>query len=221
MSLYQQILMIILSQSSSLLIYEISIVVSFLIHRFYFLSFVKQYLPSRPWLSFYIFIVTLLASTDLLLNALDDYLSSILRHILLVVDGILTGALLALLSLIYSSLWLMWHGLLTLMLVIISKSSHWKSIEIFNPCLTDCLLITINLLHALYVLLNGVQTYMHRLVALSGMCMSFFVILFYDDQRILSMSSPIVIIHFVQSVRNFFLDSVVICIRNRTSYWQK
>lgn len=221
MSMLNQVLSLIFSQSPSLFIYEVSIILSFLVHKLYFLSCLKETLRLRSWMHCYVLIITLLSSTNLFFIAIDDYLSSHVAHVLLILDSLFSGALVALLSLIYPSFCLIGHGLFTLVLAMLSKSSDWKSIELFDPCLTECLLITLNLLHGLYVLLNGVQTYMHRLVALSGMCMSFLIVLFQDDQQLFSMPSPIVIRHVLQSARSFFLYSVVICIRNRTSYWQK
>lgn len=202
--------------------YGLSLVLSLVVHHFFLLSFWKSSFPSRTWLSFYIVLISLLASTDLLLYASH---SPVIQNSLLIVDGLLTGTLLAVLVHLYSFAWVVCHGLVSVILLVVSVHLHWKQPEGFRPLLNDFMLISIHLLHALYCFFNGVETYMHRLVALSGMCMSFALILFQSDQQqqqqTSSMSLPVVLLHFVQPQRTFFLDSLVICVRHRTSYWQK
>ena len=213
--------MLVFLHSALFIIYGLSIVLSLVVHHFFLLSFWKSSFPSRTWLSFYIVLISLLASTDLLLYASH---SPLIQNSLLIVDGLLTGALLALLVHLYSFAWFVCHGLFSLILLVVSIHLHWKQPEGFRPLLNDFMLISIHLLHALYCFFNGVETYMHRLVALSGTCTSFALILFQSDQQqqqTSSMSLPVVLLHFVQSPRTFFLHSLVICVRHRTSYWQK
>jgi len=206
-------------QSRLFIIYFLTIFLSFIIHKFFLISLIKQYFS---YLSLYIIIISLLAINDLLLNFLYENISNNFIYILLIIDGILTGALLALIILIYSYTWCIFHLCLTMIIILISNFYHLNKLKkdfLLNNYLNNLILILINLLHIFYCFLNGLQTYMHRIIALSGMCISFYLILFQQFNIEFEISLPIVIMHFVQSIRAFFLYSVVICVRNRTSYW--
>jgi len=206
-------------ESILLIIYFLIIVISFIIHKFFLIAIIKRYFSC---LSLYIIIISLLASNDLLLNFIYENISNNFMYILVIIDGILTGSLLAFLVFIYSYLWCIFHLFLTMIIIFISNYYHLNKLKkdsLLNNSLNDLILIVINLLHILYCFLNGLQTYMHRIIALSGMCISFYIILFQEFNIEFEIPLPIVIIHFVQSIRAFFLYSVVICVRNRTSYW--
>jgi hypothetical protein len=206
-------------ESILLIIYFLIIVISFIIHKFFLIAIIKRYFSC---LSLYIIIISLLASNDLLLNFIYENISNNFMYILVIIDGILTGSLLAFLVFIYSYLWCIFHLFLTMIIIFISNYYHLNKLKkdsLLNNSLNDLILIVINLLHILYCFLNGLQTYMHRIIALSGMCISFYIILFQEFNIEFETPLPMIIIHFVQSIRAFFLYSVVICVRNRTSYW--
>ena len=199
------------------IIYSLIIFISLVVNKFFLIPLIKK---TTSYLSLYIIIISLLNITDLLLNLLYENLSDYLMYILLIIDGISTGALFALLILIYSSSWCIFHLILTAMIIIfLGNISQLKLTSLLNHFLENIILIFISFLHILYCFLNGLQTYMHRLVALSGMCISFYIMLFQEYNIEFSIPLPLVVIQIVQSIRAFFLYSVVICVRNRTSYW--
>ena len=208
-----------LFRSIPFIAYALTVAISALVHKFFLLDLLKRSVPSRRYLSIYILLISCLSSIDLTLNLTYERLPNVAMTALLIVDGLLTGALLALLTSIYSYPYSMLHGVLTLIPFAISRSYALKPMDFSHHLLTDMILILLNLLHALYAVLNGVQTYMHRLIGLSAMCLSFYVLLFQQCQRETTGPLPIVIMHFVQSIRSFFLYSLVICIRHRTSRW--
>jgi hypothetical protein len=203
-------------QSLIFIIYSSIIFISLVVNKFFLIPLIKPYFS---YLSLYIIIISFLISTDLLVNILYENISDYLMYILLIIDGVLTGTLLALLVRIYSFPWCTFHLILTVIIVLIGNSYQLKKTSLFNHFLENLILILISFLHILYCFLNGLQTYMHRLVALSGMCISFYIILFQEYNIELSIPLPVVVIQIVQSIRAFFLYSVVICVRNRTSYW--
>jgi len=202
-------------ESIPFIIYFLIIFISFIINKFVLIYLFKQYFS---YLSLYIIIISLLASNNLLLNFIYENISNNFMYIFLIIDGILTGALLAFLVLIYSYSWCIFHGFLIIIIIIISNYYHLNKLK-KDSLLNDFILILINLLHILYCFLNGLQTYMHRIIALSGMCISFYIILFQQFNIEFKIPLSMIIIHFVQSIRAFFLYSIFICFRNRTSYW--
>jgi len=206
-------------ESILFIIYFLILFISFIINKLILINFLKKYFS---YLSLYIIIISLLATNDLLLNFIYENISNNFMYIFLIINGILTGALLAFLILIYSYLWCIFHIFLTMIIIVISNYYHLNKLKkdsLLNNSLNDFILILINLLHILYCFLNGLQTYTHRIIALSGMCISFYIILFQQFNIEFKIPLPMIITHFVQSIRAFFLYSVVICVRNRTSYW--
>jgi hypothetical protein len=202
-------------ESIPFIVYVFIIFISFIIDKFVLFALIKQYFSC---LSLYIIIVSLLSINDLLLEFFYENISNNFMYILLIIDGILTGALLALLILIYSYPSCIFHLFLTIILILISNFYHLNQLK-SEFLLNSFILLLINFLHILYCFLNGLQTYMHRIIALSGMCISFYIILFQQFHIEFEIPLPMILIHFVQSIRAFFLYSVVICVRNRTSYW--
>lgn len=207
-------------ESIWLIIYLLLIIfTSFIIHKYFLINLIKR---TFSFLSLYIILISLLACNDLLLNFIYENISKNFIYILFIIDGILTGALLAFLVIIYSYIWCIFHFLLLIIIIFLSNYYHLHKLKkdfLLKNSSNDFILIIINLLHIVYCFLNGLQTYMHRIIALSGMCISFYIILFQEFNIEFEFPLPMIIIHFVQSIRAFFLYSVVVCIRNRTSYW--
>jgi len=193
-------------------------IVSFLISKFLFLKYLQKYLTN---LQIYIIILSLLTLIHLLCQF--QFFSINFNIILLIFDSLLTGIFVSLLMFIYTSKSCIFHILFICILISISNLFHISQLKhrfFFDKFIQNLLLILINIFHMIYSYLNGLQTYMHRLLALTGMCLSFYLIIFVRiriDFEYLSLS--INDRHFLQSIRTFFLYSVVICVRNRTSYW--
>lgn len=206
-------------ESIPLIVYILVMSISFLIHKVYFISlFISRF----SWLSLYIIIMSLLSSNNLLLNVIYDTISIDLLYILLIIDAILTGALLAIIILIYSYFYSIFHLCLTMIIALISYYYSFKNLNqdfTINGSEKILILILINFLHIIYCFFNVLQLHTYRIIALSGMCVSFYTILFQQFNIQIEISLPIIFMHFIQSIRAFFLYSVVICIRNRTSYW--
>ncbi|CAF3620720.1 unnamed protein product [Rotaria sordida] len=113
----------------------------------------------------------LLSSNDLLLDFIYEYISNNFLYILFIIDGILTGALLAFIIFIYSYSWSIFHLCLTAIIVFISnyyQLNKLKKDSLLDNFQKDFILIIINILHIIYCILNGLQTYMHRIIALSA-----------------------------------------------------
>lgn len=193
--------------SIELILYSSIVFISFILHQFIFIPLIKR---TISYLSLYIIIISLLILTDLPLIYLDN---QIIEYILLIIDSILTGALFALLVCIYSYSWCIFHLILTIIVVFLGNFSPKNDILI-DHWFEDALLMFISFLHILYCFLNGFRTYMHRLVALSGMCLSFYLLVVERLELHEELS-----IHSIQSIRAFLLYSIVICVRQRTSYW--
>jgi hypothetical protein len=208
-----------LFESTLFIVYLLIILIAFIIHKFFLFALIKQYFSS---LSLYILIISLLASNDLLLNFIYENISHSFMYLLLILDGILTGTLLTLIIHIYTYSWSIFHLFLTMIILLIANYYHLNQLKkdsLLTNFVIDIILLVINFLHIFYCFLNGLQTYMHRILALSGMCLSFYMILFQQFNIEFQIPLPMIIMHFVQSIRTFFLYSVVICVRNRTSYW--
>lgn len=201
------------------IVYLSIVFISFIIYKYFLIKWLKRYFSCLP---LYIIIISLLGNNDILLVFFYENISNNFMYILVIIDGILTGALVAFLVNIYSYLWCSFHLFLLIILTILSKSlclHEFKKDFLLTNNLNNFILILINFFHIFYCFLNGLQTYMHRLIGLSGMCVSFYIILFQQFNIEVEIPLPMIIIHFVQSIRAFFLYSVVICVRNRTSYW--
>lgn len=185
----------------SLEILSMIVFLSLVLHYFIVIPIIKRYITS---LSIYIIIISLIIITDLLLIFIDNH------SILLIIDSLLTGILLALLIWIYSLSWCTFHLFLTILVIGLGYFSPKNDLFI-NRSYENLLVIFIELLHGISVFLHGFRTYMHRLIALSGLCLTFYLLVF---ER-MEINWKI----FIQSIRAFLLYSIVICVRNRTSYW--
>ena len=192
------------------IIYSIIVFISFLLHHLIVIPVIKRYI-SFP--SLYLIIISSIIITDLLLIFIENHFSNSVLYTLLIIDSIITGILLALLVWIYSFSWCVFHLFLTILLIGLGYISPKNDLLNSRSC-EAILLMVIALMHGILGFFNGFRTYMHRWIALSGMCLTFYLIVF---ERV-EMKWKI-FIHSIQSIRAFFLYSIVICIRNRTSYW--
>lgn len=200
-------------------LYLLTILLSFVLHQFIVLPRTK---PHFSHLSAYVTISSLLVANDLLLSFVYESISNVFMVGLLLSDGVLTGALLALMLQIYAYWWCALHVFVTGAVVFAAERARLNAFRrhtLLTRSRAEVVVLLVQLVHALYGFSNGLRTYMHRTVALTGMCLSLYMILFEQFNIEFEIPMPMIIMHFVQSIRSFFLCSLVICVRNRTAYW--